>query len=134
MTRELRIVRTWAERWRSLRAWRRSLDEVVIDVVAHQRGPLGLAQPRARTLIIRVGTDVVDGLATALHELAHVAVPHGEAHGPAWRERFLLAAEEVTGRALAEPPTTELVDRAVVAALRVWWRASGNEYLASLLP
>jgi hypothetical protein len=132
-SRRIAIVRTWAERWRSLAAWRRDLVEVAIDVVAHRRGPLGTARPGLRVVSIRVGSDVVDGLATALHELAHVAVAGDAAHGDAWKERYLLAVEEVTGRALAAPPTIELLDRSVVAALRGWWRASGNEFLATLL-
>ena len=129
----LRIVRTWAERWRSLRAWRRPLDEVALEIVPWNGGPLGKARPGTREVVVRVGADVVDALGTVLHELAHVAVPGGEAHGPAWRERYLVAVEEVTGRPLADPSTAELLDRAAVAALRGWWRASGNEMLARLL-
>jgi hypothetical protein len=132
---DLTVVRTWAERWRSLRAWGRPLDEVTITVKRRPNGGItgtGLARPVKRQVIVRVGSSLVDGLVTVLHELAHVAVPAQEHHGDRWQAAYAAAVEEVTGIPVAYGGEKADLDYAAHLALRSWWRSSGNEFLWKL--
>jgi hypothetical protein len=137
-----RILHLWVEHWRHLRAWGRSLEEISVTVkgVAGHAEPgcggdysTGVARPVRRTAIIRAGADLPDALATVLHEYAHLAAPAGAGHGPAWSSRFADAVREVTGVAIVPEGARAEIDRAATAALRAWWRVSGNSFAAKLL-
>lgn len=137
-----RILETWARDWRRLRAWRRPLDELEIKIVGRQNhaepgkggaASTGRCSVIRRRVVVRAGSDLPDALATILHEYAHAAVPADVGHGPAWAERFADAVREVTGIAIVPDGKRVEVDRAATEAVRVWWKASGNEFGAELL-
>lgn len=136
------ILETWARNWRTLRAWRRPLEE--IDVVIKGRngfeepgcGALyssGVAYPVRRSCVIRAGADLPDALATILHEYAHLAAPASAHHGPAWSRRYAGAVLEVTGVYICREGPKHEIDFAATAAVRAWWKSSGNEFAAKLL-
>lgn len=130
------ILTTWADRWRALRAWGRPLTEVAIRVIPRRTrhgSVLGRAHPAWRQIEIRVSGDLVEDLATALHELAHVAAPAGAHHNEPWRRRFAAAVSEVTGITIPDPGPGGVVDALARDAIGAWWRRSGNEATVALL-
>lgn len=129
------FIRYWASVWaRDLRTWGRPLTEVNV-VVKERRGRLGsgLARPVCREVIIRAGSDIPDGLATILHELAHVAAPGGDHHGERWRRLYTDAVCEVTGIPVCPEGTKTELERSCRDALASWWDASGHRFAYSLL-
>lgn len=130
----IRVVETWADRWRSLKSWGRPLSEVETKVVSRKGShSTGVAYPTRRTCRVRAGHDLPDALATVLHEYAHLAAPADAHHGIAWRSRFVEAVAEVTGIVLSTDGTIAHVDQAASEAVKTWWHASGNAFAVSLL-
>jgi hypothetical protein len=87
-------VKAYADRWRSLRSWGAPLD-MLIRVEAHKGGKyLGLAKSYACAAIVYCTGSLALDLATAVHEMAHLAAPDSEKHGRRWREVFVRAAAE----------------------------------------
>lgn len=127
-------LQKWANEWRSLRTWGRSLDEIAVTVRQRHKGDYstGIAYPMQRRIII-TAPDMVTGLSVLLHELAHVAVPGDEKHGARWRECFVGAVREVTSIAVAPVGNVQLIDDAVEAAIGQWWKLSGNEFAWKLI-
>lgn len=96
-----RVVRHFAEEWRTLKAWGRALEEVHFVVKPYVRGKLGYASYCTGEVEIRVRPgDVADALETVLHELAHHATGGGARagvhHGDKWKGKLFSAICEVT--------------------------------------
>lgn len=126
-------LRSWAARWRTLRAWRRDLEAVTIDIKATQRKDrLGTCWPVRQHIVIYLGESFVDELGTLLHELAHAATI-GANHDEHWQSTFAAAVSEVTG--LSVTPVAynyRVLNMAAKDALRTWWRTSGNATIWNL--
>lgn len=123
------LIRLFAENWKHLRAWGRPLVEVEIKIVdARQNGHTGYCRPAARTLTICAGRELASNLDTALHELAHCAAPADTHHGPAWREAYAMAVQEVTGIGVpgARHDTYAAVRALGVEALREWTKTNAS--------
>lgn len=119
------VLKSWADQWRTLRAWGRNLEEVTFTFKPHRRGPLGSACSVTRDAEIRETHDLADDLATILHELAHLAVPGCEQHGTRWRVAFSAAVKEVTGGVVADAEI-HLIDRQARDYVKQWLTASGQ--------
>jgi hypothetical protein len=126
-------LRTWAARWRTLKAWRRDLSEVKVEISDKQHvDRLGTCWQHEQRLVVYRGVSFVDELGTLLHELAHAATI-AEDHNQVWQSTFAAAISEVTG--LAVTPVAynyRVLNMAAKDALRTWWKASGNETIWKL--
>jgi len=129
------VVTHWAERWRTIRAWGRPLEEVAVAVRERKErvGSTGSAWPQRRGMVVRAGADMPDALETILHEYAHLAVSGAEHHGEEWSAMLAAAVLEVTGIAISTDGTKSVTDHAATDALRVWWRVTGHEFAWGLL-
>lgn len=122
------VVVHWANQWRSLRAWRATIP-MVITVEPYKRGYLGKAWSHRGDAKIRLTGKLHIDLATALHELAHLAAPNSEAHGMHWRELFVAATAEALD---ISPDEFEVevsyndLDRQVEDAVATWLARSGQ--------
>lgn len=128
----LDVVRHWLTRWRALRAWRAPLD-VALVVEPYRRGrALGLAHDGplcGRKATVYVTGHLAEDLATALHELAHLAAPRSEHHGALWRTTFAAGAEEALGlpSGSLEPDVTQRdLDAQVREACEAWLTSTGQ--------
>jgi hypothetical protein len=121
-------LRTWASRWVTLRAWRRDLSETKIEISDKQHADrLGTCWPLQQRLVIYRGVSFVDELGTLIHELAHAATIEA-AHDQRWQSTFAAAVTEVTGITVVPVAYNfRTLSMAAKDALRLWWRASGNE-------
>lgn len=118
----------WAARWRGLRAWGRPLDEVRIEFRQREACySTGHAYPTQRRLVV-TAPDMPLGLECLLHELAHLAAPGDEVHGDRWRNIFVNAVAEVTGIQVSPEGALPLLTAGTEAAMKLWWKASGNEF------
>lgn len=123
-------LQSWAARWRVLKAWRRDLSLVRVEISdeSHMRR-LGTCWSHEQRLVIYRGPSFVDELATLLHELAHAATI-GAAHDERWQQVYAAAVTEVTGIAVTPVAYNyRVLDRAGEDAMRLWWRTSGNDRL-----
>lgn len=129
------IIHTWLNRWRNLRAWGRTLDELTIDLIpVEHRSRLGTCWPTQQRVRLYYQPKIIDVLKTGLHEMAHAAVPASEGHGIAWQNMYAAATAEVTGIAVvAAADSYQIVDDACADALRLWWKRSGNAFAVALL-
>jgi hypothetical protein len=120
-------LRSWASRWRTLRAWKRDLSEVTIDIKATQRKDrLGTCWPLKQHIVIYLGEAFIGELGTLIHELAHAATI-GAHHDEPWQTVYAAAVTEVTGIAVVPVAYNyEVLNMAAKDALRTWWRTSGN--------
>jgi hypothetical protein len=121
-------LNTWASRWRTLKAWRRDLSEVKVEISdrAHNNR-LGTCWAYQQRLVIYRGESFVDELGTLVHELAHAAVI-GAAHDERWQETFAAAVTEITGIGVVPLAYNyRVLNMAAKDAMRLWWRTSGNE-------
>lgn len=75
-------------------------------------------------IIVRLGVDEADGLATLLHELAHVAAQRRghEGHDGGWRDIFRAAALEVLGEEVVDGGSNLVLTDRVADAFRRKWR------------
>jgi len=117
----------WHKRWSQLRAWRRDLSEVKIEVSDRiLTARVGTCFSAHRIVIYR-GSSFVQELATLLHELAHAATVGRTPHSDCWQETFSSAASEVTGIAVVPVVYNyRVLDRAVEDAIKHWWWMSGE--------
>lgn len=128
-------VRSWAERWRSLKAWGRVLD-VKLDVRERHQGnySTGYCRPAMQEVCVTAGSDIAEALKVVLHEYAHAAVRGDEYHGPGWQACFARAVEEVTGLVVVDGAHNYRdMNAAALDAMRTWWRRSGNEFAWRLI-
>jgi hypothetical protein len=116
-------IMLWAYNWRALKAWRRDLSEVKIEISnkVHQTR-LGTCWPHEQRIVIYQGESLINELGTLLHELAHAAtIEH--AHGERWQEVFAAAITEVTGIAVVPVAHNyRVLNKAAKDALACWWR------------
>lgn len=123
-------LRTWADRWVKLRAWRRDLSNVKIEI-SDRAFPnrLGSCWTYEQRLVVYKGETFVDELGTLLHELAHAAAIDAQ-HSERWQTIFAAAVSEVTGLAVIPASYNyRILNMAAKDALRTWWRTSGNEFI-----
>jgi hypothetical protein len=91
------VVTHWANTWRSLAAWKASIP-MRIDVKPYKgTRRVGVAWSCEGRANVYVTGNLAFDLATALHELAHLAAPDSEHHGDRWREIFVAAVAEACG-------------------------------------
>jgi hypothetical protein len=123
-------LRTWASRWRVLKAWRRDLSEVQVEISDRwHANRLGTCWAHQQRLVVYKGTSFIGDLSTLVHELAHAATI-GAAHDERWQAIYAAAVTEITGVAVVPVAYNyEVLDRAAEDAMRVWWQASGNAAL-----
>lgn len=129
ITREQGLL-TWASRWRTLRAWRRDLSEVRVEISDRvHANRLGTCWPHAQRLVVYRGNAFVEELATLLHELAHAATIDAR-HSEVWQRVFSDAVSEVTGIAVTPVAYNfRVLNSAAKDAFATWWRTSGNDRL-----
>lgn len=124
------VLEKWAKEWRLLRAWRRDLSEVEIDISDKiHPNRLGTCWSYEQRLVIYRGSSIQEDLDTLLHELAHAATI-GDAHGLIWQDTYASAVEEATK--VATPGAGDnyhMLCRAGRAAVSSWWIFSGNDFL-----
>ena len=119
----------WAHQWRTLRAWRRDLSDVKIqisDQIHNDR--LGTCWTLQQRVVVYRGDSFIDELCTLVHELAHAAtIVHS--HDETWQATFSAAVSEITGIAVTPVAYNyEVLNLAAKDALRSWWKSSGNEF------
>jgi hypothetical protein len=120
-------LKSWADSWRTLRAWRRDLSEVEIKISSRVNATrLGTCWPHEQRIVIYQGESFIDELGTLLHELAHAAtIEH--AHGERWQETFASAVTEVTSIVVGPVAYNyRVLNQAAKDALKSWWWHSGN--------
>ncbi len=123
-------VLSWLDRWRNLRAWGRTLDNVEVRYrLAPESATHGRCWPAAQRIEISdVLAPMPTMLATVLHELAHAACRCGDDHGETWQATLAAAVEEVTGISVVTVASRhEDMHTAAEDAIRAWWRRSGQE-------
>lgn len=129
-------VATWVEKWRELKAFRGLVTDYKVDVRMRRTGPhsTGRCFVTEKRIVVTASIDVVDSLATILHEYAHAArVRRADldysAHDEEWQRTYAAAVFEVTGRRIPDAVSEySLMDRAAHDTLTRWWRESGNEF------
>lgn len=125
------FVLGYLNKWRNLRAWGRSLNNVDLLVSAREYPKrAGTCWPILQKVAVyhQPGMRGLIGmLKTGLHEFAH-AVETKDEHGHKWQERYARAVTEVSGRYVGWGMNG--VDEACYRALLGWWRASGTEEIA----
>lgn len=135
-TSALQVVRHHAEKWRHLLAWGAVLP-AVIKVEPYQGGVLGRGNCVSKLALVRVTGNIAEDLATALHELAHVAAPMGDHHGKGWRTLFARAACEAfklpRDHFDHERVTVTDLDAQVVTEARFWLKRTGQSDMFRLL-
>lgn len=124
------VIRHYADRWRTLAAWRAHLPALVaIRKMAPGQRRMGLAHPDECRAIVYVSGDLAEDLATVIHELAHLAAPNHANHGEQWCELFIAATAEVTGLEAEgfdlDVPITDL-DAQVRDAIADWLARTGQ--------
>lgn len=91
----LHTVKTYADRWRSLRSWGAPVSMEIGVEPYKGRGALGLARSVRGMAMVYCTGNLARDLATAVHELAHLAAPNYVRHERPWREMFARAAAEI---------------------------------------
>jgi len=94
---QLDVIQHWADRWRSLSAWRAVIPmriTVSTRKTTHRSGTAWSHEGRA---VVYASGNLAYDLATVLHELAHLAAPNSEHHGEHWCKLFVAAAVEALG-------------------------------------
>lgn len=130
MTSQIDVVKHWAEKWRSLRAWRAAIPQTRFEYEAYKgQGRVGHARNSDGRVHVKLTGKLHFDLGTVLHELAHLAAPNHEHHGLAWRELFAAAAAEALGMQIEDfeidVPYSQL-DRQVEDAVDGWLIRSGQ--------
>jgi hypothetical protein len=93
------VPRSELEAWQA--KWYGSYDSGVGDTVTVYRGRIsasGRAWPWTHCLVMTTGVTAADDLSTLIHELAHLAAPNTENHGPTFQLIQREAVEELTGQ------------------------------------
>jgi hypothetical protein len=128
-------ITNWANRWRNLKAWKRTLDNVQVMVMPYKgTQAVGKCFPSEQRVKVFSTGDICHDLSTVLHELAHAACRGGTHHNEAWQECYANATTEVTQIQIPKVASEfTLMDRASESAIRSWWQSSGEAYLWSML-
>lgn len=128
------IVYGHLNKWRNLRAWGRSLDNVKLEVSKRSYPKrAGTCWPEQQRVVVYHQPDLVGlvgMLKTGVHEFAH-AVETTDGHGNKWQKRYAAAIHEITGNYIGwgfEPH--QKLDENCYRAMLKWWRASGAEAAA----
>ena len=136
MITKLDVFNRWAGEWRSLAAWGAPLHiNLTIKPYNGQR-LLGWAYPHRGDCVVRLTGDLPRDLATALHEMAHLAAPSYVMHELPWRQMFARAAGEALGE---DPGVIELdvdlfdLDKQVMRMVYRWLERSGQHAVLSAL-
>lgn len=126
-------LNVWAIRWRTLKAWRRDLSEVKVEVSNRfHANRLGTCWAHEQRVVVYQGDSFIDELGTLVHELAHAATI-GSAHDERWQDVYTAAVTEITGIAVVPAAYNyEVLNRAAKDAMRTWWFTSGNHALWNL--
>jgi hypothetical protein len=144
MTNEKRVVETWANRWRGLKAWGMPLVPGLwtVDVRMRHKGThsTGRCFFHGRRIVVTASVDIVDSLVTILHEFAHAAAPRRadrpdeNPHGLEWQRLYAAAVFEVTHYPIPDGVEDyKLMDRAANEAVGAWWKRSGHAFAWALL-
>lgn len=129
------VLQHWAERWRSLSAWRAVIPMRITFKTRKTKRRSGTAWSHEGRAVVYMTTNLVYDLATVLHELAHLAAPDSEHHGPHWRALFVAAAVEALGGPddyEVDVNITEL-DAQVEDAVRAWLKRTGQAAVLSAI-
>ncbi len=132
------VLHKWFKQWHTLRAWNRSLENVVMNV-SDIRHPdrLGTCWTLQQRITVYRAVDVprfnaASELYTLLHEMAHAACIE-EHHGVKWQATHAEAILEVTGIGIPKAAANyQVLCQAGRDAVKAWWRTSGNEFLLGL--
>lgn len=123
------IIQHWADRWRSLSAWRALIPMRITLKTRKTKRRSGTAWSHEGRAVVYLTNNLAYDLATVLHELAHLAAPDSEHHGEHWRKLFVAAAVE----ALGGPDDYEIddvnygeLDAQVEDAVRAWLKRTGQ--------
>jgi hypothetical protein len=123
------VVSHWANTWRSLAAWKAPIP-MQIEIKPYKgTRRVGVAWCYQGRANVYVTGDLAFDLATALHELAHLAAPNSEHHGERWREIFVAAVAEACG---VDPDEFEIdvkitdLDRQAREAVAGWLMHTGQ--------
>lgn len=132
ITREQGLL-SWAARWRTLKAWRRDLSEVKVEISDRvYANRLGTCWSLEQRLVVYRGESFIDELGTLVHELGHAATI-GADHDERWQETYAAAVTEITGITVVPAAYNyRTLNMAAKDAMRLWWRASGNATLWNL--
>lgn len=124
------VIAYWANRWRSLAAWRGQVAMKITVKTRKTRRRVGSAWSHEGRAIVYVTNDLGHDLATVLHELAHLAAPNSEHHGEHWRTLFVAAAVEVFGGSIDDYEIDDInfteLDRQIEEAARDWLKRTGQ--------
>ena len=123
------VVTHWANTWRSLAAWKAPIPMAITIKPYKGTRRVGVAWCRQGRANVYVTGNLAFDLATALHELAHLAAPNSEHHGERWREIFVAAVAEACGVDADEfeidVAITDL-DKQAQEAVAAWLMRSGQ--------
>jgi hypothetical protein len=135
----LDVIKSYADTWRSLAAWRAPLDVAVkvTPMPAHHTRRLGTAWPcQRRANVYVIDGDLTGALSTLLHELAHLAAPTYAGHEMPWRAVYVAAVAEAT-RCDVDMFDTDLpldeIRPQVHAAIDAWLDATGQRTVLTAL-
>lgn len=123
------VVTHWADTWRSLAAWGAPIPMRVTVKPYKGTQRVGVAWCYQGRANVYVTGDLAFDLATALHELAHLAAPNSEHHGERWKLIFAKAVGEACG---VDPDEFEIdvkitdLDRQAREAVAGWLMRSGQ--------
>lgn len=123
------VLKSWADRWRSLAAWGGQVSMLVEIKPDNGCGVLGLARPGLGHAYVKDTGDLAQGLKTILHELAHLAAPSFTHHSRRWRLLFVLGACEALDCDVEDfelDVTLADLNRQVEEAVATWLDRSGQ--------
>lgn len=123
------VFNRWVQEWRSLAAWGAPIT-INLRVEEHKgQSILGLAWSHRGNCMVRLTGDLPRDLATALHEIAHLAAPDSVHHELPWRQMYARAAGEALGE---DPAVIELdtdlydLDKQVMRMVQRWFDRTGQ--------
>ncbi len=128
------VLMRWFRQWANLRAWKRDLSEVKVEVSDRwYPDRLGTCWTLEQRIAVYRSSErsfnAANELHTLLHELAHAATIL-EHHGPKWQECYSAAILEVTRIAIPRAASSyRILNTAGRAAMKSWWTSSGNDSL-----
>ena len=95
-------VHAWLTEHRGGWSWSDSADSPTVHVATGRQSASGHAWPWQHRLCVTTGMKAADDLSTLIHELAHLAAPKSEHHGPVFQLVQRDAVEELTGERIAD--------------------------------
>lgn len=124
-----------ARRYARLSAWERDLSGVEFDIRISdvKTYTSGHAYSGSGRFVVTVGSNIADAHTTIIHELAHLAAPGREHHGPVWRSLHILAVSEVVGRRVEVPGSADIheLHRLLGSALAEFLYGSSAQFARS---